>query len=96
VPVILGIVKLALYFAPMTLIKLNSCVEPLGILTLANTLSTAILSVTFAAISMLVLTLYVVPFAGRTSKTSGTELSLPTKKVIIVLLTLLLVSLAAN
>src|SRR3989344_899099 len=74
-PVRFGIIKLLLYLAPTRLDNANSCVEPLGKDTFASTLSTAILSVTFAAISIIVLTLYIVPLVGKTSNTEGLDRS---------------------
>ena len=65
---------------------------PFGIVTFAKTVSTPVVSVTFAAISIVWLTLYVIFCTGRKSNTNGWVLS----KIIVlvsVLLTLLLVSL---
>jgi len=77
-----------------TCVKLNIVELAFGKVMLAFTVLTLMLSVTFAAISIISLTLKVLALTGCRSKTSGTVTSLTVKLVLSVLLRLPNVSFA--
>src|SRR3989344_9519732 len=93
-PVTCGTAKDALYLFPTASDKLTIMLVPFGNVMFARTEFTPMLSVTFAAISIVWLVLNVEFAEGRTSKTSGALMSVTSKKPVSVLFELPVVSFA--